>query len=127
LIQCLQDESLTVRRWAALALGEIGPTAPAAIPALIEALREDDVKNRAVSAAALAKMGSRAVPRLVDALKHKDPKVRRHAALTLGKSPRGRDAIDELVKAARDPDPEVRAAAIESLRRLNPNFRIPPG
>jgi HEAT repeat protein len=44
----------------------------------------------------------------------------------LGKSRNGKDAIDELVKLAHDPDPEVRAAAIEALRRLNPNLRLTP-
>ena len=77
-----------MRRWAAATLGEIGPTVPAAIPALIEALAGDDAVNRAVASAALGKMGGRSAPRLIEALRHADPNVRRCAARLLGDSPR---------------------------------------
>ncbi len=118
LTQCLGDQSAGVRRWAAHALGEIGPTAPAAIPALIESLGAEDVRNRSVSAAALVKMGSRALPRLVDALRHPNPLVRRLAALTLSKSPRSDQAVEDLRKLSEDADATVREAAFEALRRI---------
>src|SRR5262249_33009621 len=120
LVQVLSDQSPVVRRWAIFALGEVGPTAPAAIPALIESFAVDDVRTRSVASAALAKMGPRALPRLIDALRHADPRVRRGAALTLGKSPRAREAADDLLGLLRDDDPLVREAAVDVLQRILP-------
>ena len=74
-------------------------------------------KNRAVTAAALAKMGARAVPRLIEALRDPDANVRRHAARTLGKNPRAADAVPALRELLDDPEPIVREAAVEALQR----------
>jgi hypothetical protein len=46
--------------------------------------------------------------------------VRRHAAVTLGKNPRGSDALLTLLDLLQDPEADVRAAAAEAVRRLDP-------
>jgi len=56
-----------------------------------------------VTAAALARMGSRAASRLIEALRHANPGVRRYAARLLGKNPRGRDAAPALAGLAHRP------------------------
>src|SRR5207249_1778552 len=104
------DPDPLIRRWATAALGEIGPTAPAAIPALIDVLADADMKNRALAMVALGKMGARAVPRLIEALQHADATVRRCAARTLARCSRGGDSVPALVGLLRDPDPQVREA-----------------
>ncbi|HEY2539870.1 MAG TPA: HEAT repeat domain-containing protein, partial [Stellaceae bacterium] len=64
----MKNQNAEVRRGAAGALGKFGPAAADAVPALVEALKNQDVY---VSAAhALQDIGSVAVPALVEALKN---------------------------------------------------------
>ncbi|MGC8880568.1 MAG: HEAT repeat domain-containing protein, partial [Anaerolineae bacterium] len=73
-----------VRQAAARALGKIGDAA--AVPALIEALRDEDEDVRQAAAEALGKIGdAAAVPALIEALRDEDMWVRRAAAEALGK------------------------------------------
>ena len=115
LARAIEDGSDSLGRFAAAALGEIGPTAPAAIPALIGSLAHDDSRNRAVAMAALVKMGSRAVPRLIEALSHTNGRVRALAARTLGKGGPWPEAQSALAKLLADGDEGVREAAREAL------------
>jgi hypothetical protein len=122
-----QAEQLTV---AALvdALGHGRPTAQeravqglvglgsASVPALIEAM--DDEQRRARAAVALGRCGDgRAVEALIGLLADGDPAVRRAAAETLGelRDPRSAEA---LLAAARDESHETRVAAASALDRL---------
>ena len=81
----LHDKNSVVRMNAAKALGQIGPKAQAAVPALVEALKD---KRADVGAAeALAMIGSKAeaaAPALVKALKDEEQNVRRNAAKGAG-------------------------------------------
>src|SRR5262245_15250614 len=64
-LKVLQDKSRSIgeRAQAASGLGDYGPKAQAAVPALIEALA-DETELRERAAAALAKIGKPAVPLL---------------------------------------------------------------
>ena len=70
LIQAFQDDDWEVRRNAAYALGEIGPEAKGAVPALIQALQnQDEVGVRVSVAYALEQIGtSEAIKAAVPAL-----------------------------------------------------------
>jgi HEAT repeat protein len=85
LARALQDESPHVRKAAALALGDIGPAAHSALPALVHALQHDNeagVRRRA--AVALGDIGAEeAIPALHEATKDADETVRRTAAAAL--------------------------------------------
>ncbi len=116
LILALRDDSALVRRCAAAALGERRTPAPAAIPALLEALEEDDVKNRVIAAAALARMGPGIVPRLTASLKHPNAGVRRHVVTILGKL-RTRHALALIGPMLNDLDADVRETATDVLQR----------
>ena len=56
MIEAMKDEDSHVRNFAAAALGEIGPAAKAAVPALIEMRKDKDNKDRLAAAEALNKI-----------------------------------------------------------------------
>ena len=66
----------------------MGPADPAAIPALIEAVKDRDAKVRGEAILALLRIGpeaKEAIPTLAEAQKDKDPQVRSYAAKALAK------------------------------------------
>ena len=82
LIAQLRDKDKTVRQKAANALGQMGESAQAAIPALAHVLRNDEDKTvRGVAAFALGQMGDAAVPALIPLLN--EPALRLKVAKTL--------------------------------------------
>ena len=83
LIERLGSTDPGVRRHAAEALGRIGP---AAVPALIRALKDRHHLVRSSAAHALGGLGPATLPALIRALKDKDKGVRQHAAQALKKS-----------------------------------------
>lgn len=93
-----------VRETATDALARIGD---AAVPALIETLRDADPAIRAHAAQGLARMGSKAapaVPELILALNDDDRDVRRGAARALGQiGPDAEAAVPALIQALKDP------------------------
>ncbi|CAE7760565.1 unnamed protein product [Symbiodinium pilosum] len=82
----LQDKNVSVRRNAAIALGEMGPRAAEAVLRLIKALKDQDADVRTAAAEALGKIApaaAKAVPQLIKALDDKDRSLRRNAAVAL--------------------------------------------
>ncbi len=123
LIQYFEDQGKKdVRRAAAEALGKIG--APA-VPALIQALQDEDEDVRRAAAWALGQIGDRqAVPALIQALQDENEDVRRAAALSLGKI--GAPAVPALLQALQDEDEDVRRAAVSVLRQIGDPQAVPP-
>jgi HEAT repeat protein len=77
-----------LHRQSAAALGELGPEAKIAVPALIGALKNEDARVRQAAAEALGKIGPdahKAVPSLHQALKDTDSAVSAAAAAALKK------------------------------------------
>jgi HEAT repeat protein len=124
LVGTLKDSDMGVRRYAALALGRIGPGACEAVPALAVALRDSDGDVRYAAAGALGRIGpaaSEAVPALAVALKDSDVAVRRSAAESLGQiGPGAGEAVPALVEALKDPDVPVHACAARALGEIGP-------
>jgi HEAT repeat protein len=77
------------RKEAAFKLGNVGPTDPAALPALLGALKDPDAAVRSEAILALVKFGPaalEAVPALTELRdRDDDPKVRTYAAKALAK------------------------------------------
>jgi uncharacterized protein (TIGR02996 family) len=82
LIAALEDLDYRVRTVAAEQLGNIGPTAEAAIPGLIAAVR-DDYQTRSAAEVALVNVGKAAVPYLTALLQYNEDRVCRGAARAL--------------------------------------------
>lgn len=120
LIDQLQDEDLVVRMSAAMALGNLGPRAKQAIPALARVVQDSNedhnVHRRAVQA--LASIGPDAVPELINALQDGKTIVRRFAAGALGGE--GSEAVPALVAALEDEDRNVRLISVQSLGKIGP-------
>src|SRR5579871_6679404 len=92
-----------VREKAAKAMGEMGPQAEAAVPALLAALEDSEPPVRSAAIQALGAIGRPAVAPLIDLLKHKEIPVRGNAALALGRiGPRAKAAVPALIMALPD-------------------------
>jgi len=123
LVRALMDESVRVREAAANALVEIGLQAVDAVPALIQAIRneEEDSDLRQAASAALGAIGPEAVPALIQALADEDEHVRRAAASALRDiGPEAVDAVPALIQALQDEHEDVRQAAASALGKIGP-------
>ena len=129
LIQALKDKGdSSVRYSSGKALGQIGPKAKAAVPALAQALKDEDEWVRANAAEALGRIGPEAkaaVPALIQALKNEDVlRVRWGAAEALGQiGPAAKQAVPALAQALKDIEdsysPYFRESAVEALEKIN--------
>jgi HEAT repeat protein len=101
-------------------IGKIGPDAKAAVPDLIQMLKEQDENRRVPILDALAGIGKPAVSPLVDALKERDPWIRLGAVQALEKmGPTAKGAIGPLSgRYTGDPMPEIRSAAKKALAAI---------
>ena len=119
----LTDPDPEVRRWAAFALGQIGPSA---LPALEEALDEPSVDEVGVLRA-LGRVGtSTSARRLVSRIQSSDLRVRAAAAMAIGLIAKrvgaslvAADFVPALLPLLRESDPEVRFGAVYGLMRLS--------
>ena len=89
---------------AAFTLGEMGPKATRAVPALIKALDSDAEAVRGTASAALGKIGPKAVPALIKALDSSRREVRDAAVGALGDigGPAAESAIVSLVRIQKE-------------------------
>ena len=117
LIELVRESDPGTRYLAARALGQIGDEAEAAVPALLDALRGEDMFLRAGVTGALIKIGYPAVPGLTAALFDDSNAVKRAACKALGKIGSTR-AAPALQNALRDKNPGVRKLAAEALKRI---------
>jgi HEAT repeat protein len=148
----LRDEDRTVRLAAIVALGEIGTEAAEAADDLGARLKEEDPDACVKICEALANFGSAGVPALMDALKDDNREVRRAAVIALSemgpdakaagpvlaaifrhidsKSPYneakqalmsiGEPAVPALIDALKDPSEDVRRWSLEALWTIGP-------
>jgi beta-lactamase regulating signal transducer with metallopeptidase domain len=120
LIELLAEDNC----WAAEALGEMGPDAEEAVPALIKAVNEGGPGGvRGFSAAALAKIGPgarEAIPALIKAAEDDHWNTRMLAVDALGYLSNGDVRVEQALKIALlDENAKVRDAASKALRRIS--------
>lgn len=126
MIQQLKDPDVSKRNHAAFMLGQAGPAAKAAVPALTEALGDPEYSVRGQAAQALGGIGAdagSAVPALLQVMQ-KDPEAspRVYAARALGQlGPAAKPAVPALMEALSDKDlAESAAVALEALGEGRP-------
>jgi HEAT repeat protein len=110
-----------VRREAARALGQHGPKAKEAIPALVKCARRDgDVYVKKEAIRALGLIGKDAVPDLIKLLKEdSDDLTRADAATALGEIGKdAREAVPALVEALRDRKDIVRLVVARAVGKM---------
>jgi HEAT repeat protein len=129
LIAALEDESAPRRAGVARALGEMGPTAASAAPALVKNVGHWDETVRRETADALGQIGAPAVAPLIAALTATDEKARQGAATALGQVGKpASDAAKPLTALlAKETSVPVRAAALVALSRVGvaPEAAVP--
>ncbi|HZV05389.1 MAG TPA: HEAT repeat domain-containing protein [Gemmataceae bacterium] len=117
----LHDAYPDVRSSAAKALGQIGTPA---VPTLIEALKDPEIKNHARIANALAWIGplaKEAVPVLADLLKSNWEPARLEALVALGEiGSESQSALPAVVRVLADPSERVREQALGTLKQIGP-------
>ena len=118
LTELLRESDPGTRYLAAKALGQIGDEAEAALPTLLNALRDHDMFLRAGITGALIKIGPPAVPGLTNALFDPSSAVKRAACKALGKIGSER-AVPALKFSLRDGNRGVRKFAREALERID--------
>jgi HEAT repeat protein/tRNA A-37 threonylcarbamoyl transferase component Bud32 len=123
LLQAMQDPK---SRWmAVVALGEMGSAAREAIPALVDALEDEDVAVRWDAAKALGKMGpaaAGAVPALAAVIhQQNDAIVRQYAVAALGKiGPPAKAAVPALIGALKERASHLDEQAGDALVSIGP-------
>jgi len=122
LIAALDDTDPRVRRNVASALGEIGPDAAPAVPALMKAMAgDDDDSVRANSSLALGAIGSAASADLIVAVRSANKEVRGSAFRALeAMGPEAVDVLPDLIAMFGDPDFEARQGATQVLIAIGP-------
>jgi HEAT repeat protein len=120
LIEGLKTEGC--RAGAAIGVGQMGPMAASAVPALIAAVADNSRDVRTWSVRALGQIGPQAkdaVPVLIATLKDSDKWVRLDAVVALGKiGPAARPAIPGLRAMLSDPDQQIRLNAQATLKAI---------
>ena len=116
--ELVRESDPGTRYLAAKALGQIGDEAEAALPTLLEALRDNDMFLRAGITGALIKIGPPAVPGLTTALFDPSSAVKRAACKALGKIGSER-AVPALKFSLRDGNEGVRRFARQALERID--------
>jgi hypothetical protein len=121
LIRQLQGPHVGRREQAARALGQMGPAAKEAIPALLAALTEKvRLGNKAIPEA-LAGIGTEALPAILQAMKSADPYVRSEAIAAIRLlGPAAKDAVPVLTGALADQNRAVQINACMALAALGP-------
>ena len=122
-IEVLKDKDVRVRNAAAFVLGQIGPAAKDAVPALSEALKDKEGYVRRAAVSALGRIGPAAkdaVPALMVALKHKNRRVRSYAANALGQIGPAAKAAGPALKAMSENDTNfhARTTAANALKQI---------
>ena len=115
LVQVLQDKDDSIRRRAAMVLGEVRD--PRAVPALMALLHDDYYSIRREAAAALVAVGGPAVVPVISALGDPDGDVRKRAADVLAEIGDAR-AVEPLRGILNDEDWYVRRAAEDAVARI---------
>jgi RNA polymerase sigma factor (sigma-70 family) len=101
------------------------------IPALVEALQDEDAEIRDIASDTLVRLGRKAVPALVEVIGGKDRQLRTAAIEILSKiGPEACEAVPVLIKVYRDKREakDVRRAAIGAIRNIVTGAqKVPPG
>jgi HEAT repeat protein len=133
LTKLLKSENVNTRWMAARILGENGPGAKPAVPALIETLKDKERSPRIWTTIALASIGPEAkaaIPALTEASKNDEvDQVRWYAAVALVKIASEKAAAPLLIEALNGPKTnddylDVRRRAAEALGQLGPAGKV---
>ena len=134
LVECMKEESSSIRVASVCALGELGSAAAAAVASLEAALRDERLEVREAAAEALGRIGSPAAASahgLAAAFEKslddiEAARFRRRCIQALDRIGRfDEPVVRVLIRAAQDDDGFVRAYAARALKRVGPREWAP--
>lgn len=114
------------RYWACLALGEAGPRAKGAVPALVETLSDERPEVQSQALMALGKIGpdaASAVPDIAAFINSELPATQYAAAFALG-SIASKEGADALKAAGKDDDPMLKTLSAWGLAKISPDNEV---
>src|SRR5678815_3312578 len=125
LLSAVGDSDWRVRKAAVQGLAQ--RSAPEAIQALLESLREDHGNLAVLNSAlqVLSMVDIETLPTLLEFLRDDEPDLRMQAALAIGEQ-RDKRAVPALLEALNDSDPNVRFHVIEALGKLRDLAAVDP-
>ncbi len=119
LIAELKSEDRPRQMTAISALGQLGPSAWKATPALLTVVRERGETGAEAVKQVLAGIGPKAIPELVPLLRDRDERFRRFAVSALAAyGPSAKEALPSLLPLLRDTDEMVRVEAAHVLEGI---------
>jgi hypothetical protein len=120
----LKDPDSRIRAHAASVLGWAGEAAEEAVPELLHALEERNIRVQIQSANTLVKLAALGVPGVFDKIREADRKGRWATPFVLDQfGVRGPAAIAHFIKQLRDKDPRTRLQAATALGALGPGAK----
>jgi HEAT repeat protein len=123
-IEKLRDPDVTVRVKAAQALRDFGPAAKAAVPALVEAAKDEQVGYAHSALESIGPSGNWALPQLIEKLSDEDPGDRGIAAFAIGCiGPKAKEAVPNLIESLEDDHHGVRAETARALGKIGPTAK----
>ena len=109
-------------------LGQFGSEAKAAIPVLASAIRDRFSIVSGEAAEALANIGSDAVPALVEALTDDNVNIRTLGCIALGEiGPDAKAAVPALISELTNENEQVRDHAADALKKVDPEAAAKAG
>lgn len=120
LTEALRDPNSEVGSAAARALGLMRAASKDAVPALIQALKNKNIRTNAMTA--LENIGQVAVPQLIEGLKNRESYTWESRVQILGKiGAPAKNAVPALILALKDKDPSKRSLAALVLGQIGPD------
>jgi HEAT repeat protein len=128
LLEAMKDADLGVRGMTAGILGDLGPKAEAAVPALVKALEVDDTWLRSVAASALVRIigikATAAIPALIEGLSDDDEDIQEDCLQALQRlGPVAKEAKPALLRLAKNE--ALRWQVAETIWRVTLEPRAP--
>jgi len=128
-VQIYFEQADVRRAWAAGALGDLGPSAAAATPVLIEALKSNHAELHAPAMRSLGRIHSNpevVIPLLISYMDDKD--LNDDAVLALGDfGSLAKPAVPKILPMLKFPDKEARHAAQVALKKIDPAAAVAAG
>lgn len=128
LVEALEDEDADVQLSAAALLASLGNETESAVSVMVAYLREPDSERRDVVMTLLSNLRRTAIPALIDALRDEDPNIRLGACRALGKMGKGAEeaipALIDLLDEVSQDLPDCASVALGKIGKVDDLIEI---
>lgn len=128
LVEALEDKDADVQLNAAALLASLGNETESAVPVMVAYLREPDSERRDVVMTLIFNLRRTAIPALIDALRDEDPNIRLGACRALGKMGKGAEeaipALIDLLDEVSQDIPDCASVALGKIGKVDDLIEI---